>query len=60
VVHSTCAFLDDVAYACTNIQRVKEEEEEEEEEEDPHIDTRHNAKVWVDFLSGFALMTENL
>jgi hypothetical protein len=31
----------------------KEEEEEEEEEEDtPHIDTRCNARVWVDYFGG--------
>jgi hypothetical protein len=39
--------------ACTNIQQMTEEEEEEEEEEEaPHVDTRRNAKVWVDFLGG--------
>ena len=30
---------------------------EEEEEDTPHIDTWHNARVWVDFFDGFALMT---
>jgi hypothetical protein len=39
-LHST--FLDDVTYACTNIQP---EEEEEEEEDNPHIDTWRNARV---------------
>jgi hypothetical protein len=42
-------LLDDVAYACTNIQLVAEEEEEEDT---PHIDTWRNARVWVDFLGG--------
>jgi hypothetical protein len=47
------AFLDDVAYACTNIQQVAaEEEEEEEEDNDPHIDISRNARVWVDFFGG--------
>jgi len=45
------AFLGDVADACTNIQQVAEEEEEEEEET-PHLDTWHNARVWVDFFGG--------
>jgi hypothetical protein len=45
------AFPGDVADACTNIQQVVEEEEEEEEDEDtPHVDTGHNARVWVDTL----------
>jgi pyruvate-formate lyase-activating enzyme len=40
---------------CANIQQVAEEEEEEEEEEEdtPHVDTWHNASVWVDFFGGF-------
>jgi hypothetical protein len=35
-----------VVDACTNIQ------EEEEEEEDPHVDTKRNVGVWVDFFGG--------
>ena len=46
------AFPGNVAYACTNIQQVAEEEEEEEEGDTPHIDTWHNARVWVDFFGG--------
>jgi hypothetical protein len=47
------AFPGDVADACTSIQQVAELEEEEEEEEDtPHVDTRRNASVWVDFFGG--------
>ena len=47
------AFPGDVADACTNMQQVAEEEEVEEEEGDtPHIDTWHNARVWVDFFDG--------
>ena len=40
-------FPGDVAYVCTNIQ-----EEEEEEGDTPHVDTWHNARVWVDFFDG--------
>ena len=40
--------LGDVAYACINIQQVAEEEEEDT----PHIDTWHNARVWIDFSGG--------
>jgi Na+/H+ antiporter NhaD/arsenite permease-like protein len=48
-LHSS--FLDNVACVCTNIQQVASKEEEEEEEEDtPHIDTRCNARVWVDYF----------
>ena len=50
------AFPCDVVYACTNIQQVAEEEEEEEDT--PHINTWRNARVWVDFFDGFALMTK--
>ena len=42
------APLDDVAYACINIQQVVEKEEEDT----PHIDTWHNVRVWVDFFGG--------
>jgi hypothetical protein len=43
-----------VTDASTNTQQVAEEEEEEEEEEDtPDVDKWRNARVWVDFLSGF-------
>jgi hypothetical protein len=39
----------------TNTQQVVEEEEVEEEEEGdtPNVDRWRNARVWVDFLSGF-------
>jgi hypothetical protein len=37
---------------CNNIQLLTKEEEEEEEEDTPHVDTWHDARVWVDFLSG--------
>ena len=47
------AFLDDVTYACTNIKKVTEEEEEEEDT--PHVNTRRNARVWVDFFDGLHL-----
>jgi hypothetical protein len=40
------AFPGDVTYACTNIQQV------EEEDDTPHIDTWHNARVWIDFFGG--------
>ena len=39
------AFLCNVAHACTNIQQVAEEEEGT-----PHVDTWHNARVWVDIF----------
>jgi hypothetical protein len=51
VVHSTLAFLGDVADTCTTISQVIEEEEEEEEDT-PHVDTWRNARVWVDFFNG--------
>ena len=41
------AFVDDVAYAFTNIQQLPQEEEEEEGGI-PHIDTWRNTRVWVD------------
>ena len=40
------AFLDDVAYTCTNIIQVTEEEEEDP----PQIDYDTAARVWVDFF----------
>jgi hypothetical protein len=46
------AFPGDVTDTFTNIQQVTKEEEEEEEEETPHVDTRHNVRVWVDFFGG--------
>ena len=44
VVHSTwpSRMMDNT---CTNIQQVAEEEEDT-----PHVDTWHNARVWVNFL----------
>ena len=39
------AFPDDVAYACTNIQRVAAKGGDT-----PHIDTWCNVMVWVDFF----------
>jgi hypothetical protein len=48
------ALPSDVVNACTNIQQVAEEEEEEKEKEKegdtPHVDTWHNARVWIEFL----------
>jgi hypothetical protein len=41
------AFHGNVADACTNIQQVAKEEEEEDT---PHVDTRRNVRLWVDFL----------
>ena len=46
------AFPSDVEDARTNIQQVAEEEEEVEEKDTPHVDTWHNARVWVDFFRG--------
>jgi hypothetical protein len=43
------AFLSDVPDAYTNIQQVAEEEKEEEGDT-PHVDTWHNARVWIDFF----------
>ena len=45
------AFPGDVADTCTNIQQVVSKEEEEEEGI-PHIDTEHNARMWVDLFGG--------
>jgi hypothetical protein len=42
VVHSIFAFPGHVV----------DGEEEEEEEDTPHVDTWHNARVWVDFFGG--------
>jgi hypothetical protein len=39
--------MDDVAYACRNIQQGTKEEEDI-----PHIGTWRNTRVWVDFFGG--------
>ena len=44
-------FPGDVTHACTYILQVVEEEEEEEGDT-PHVDTRRNVRVWVDFFGG--------